>query len=1193
MELKNKKAILKKNRYLLAFIWLIGISACTKNEIPTLEYPSFERLHKDNAPIDILDGNSGKLFDILTSKTTGLDFNNKMDFSFEFWEYTNRFNGGGLAIEDLNNDGLPDIYFCSNLGADKLFLNKGDLKFEDITTSSKISKKKGAWSTGVNIIDINADGWLDIYVCHSWNVDKPELRKNDFYINQGDGTFINKAEEMGVADDGFSAHASFFDYDNDGDLDLYVLNHPIDFNDRTKFNNHEKIEAGINLSDHLYRNNGDMTFTNVSVQAGINNHGFGLSVNTCDFNQDGWQDLLVTNDWGMQDQYYINQKNGTFKDESLTAFPKQSFSSMGTDISDFNNDGHWDIFMTELEFDDQFLHKAFNHDTPSIIQLRNMYMSNYHHQYMRNSLHVGNGDGTFYECARASGVASTDWSWGTFFIDADNDGWKDLFVANGYLMRFGRDQAPIIQKIKEKIRRKEITSLDEYTDQVKKISFDSPNKFFRNNRDLTFSDSTFDWGIHYSTFSYGSSFADLDLDGDLDMVTNNMNESAFLYRNNSTDKYPQNNYLKLELKGNGKNPNAIGAEIEIKIKDNIQKQQITSTRGYQSASEFTVHFGVGKETTIDELKIKWADGKIENFKNIPTNQILVIVENEDNKKKYVPNDSKKEKIFSLQENESLFQHQENDFDDFYRSQLKPRFHSKIGPSISVGDIDNDGEDDFYISGATGQKGSFYKNNNGNFIPISTLESDKKTEELGTLLFDLENDGDLDLYIVSGNKEEDGIQDQIYLNDGKGNFKKGNNILPEIINSGSCVTAVDFDQDGDLDLFIGGRYKNNYYPEAGKSYLLENDNGIFKDITDTHAKGLSDIGMVTAALWTDYNDDDKIDLIVVGEWMPIQLFKNTGNTLVLEKENPISSSSFGWWNSIVAGDFDKDGDTDYILGNQGLNIRYQAKENEPIEIYYGDFDKEEGTDFILSYSFHGKKYPIHFLNDLAKEYAFVGDRFKSYNHYARSTTEEVLGKERFGKAKKLEAKTFAHTYMENTENGFQLKKLSQETQISNIHGMLVGDFNHDDNLDVLIHGNSFDWLPQYEKQDAISGILLKGNGEGGFSVGNYMETGFESKEEGRALAQLNTDNKSFILTGICDGKMKIFSHNKNNDSQIKLKNNEYKAIISYKNGKKEKKEFYYGEGYLSQSSRYIVFNKKMIRQITIFSYTGEKREIIYD
>ena len=1139
-----------------------------------------------------LDTDSELRFDILSAGKTGIDFNNELTFSNKFWGYTNIYNGGGVAVEDLNNDGKPDIYLCKNSGADAVFLNKGDLTFDNISESSGLGEDDGSWSTGVVMVDINNDGFKDIYVCKSANVDDPNLRKNKFFINQNGTSFVDQAVQMNVADTGFTTHCSFFDYDNDGDLDLYVLNHPIDFNDRPKFNNHEKIETGRNMSDQLYRNNGDMTFTNVSKESGINNHGFGLSVSTCDLDGDGWTDIFVTNDWGMLDHYYVNQGDGTFKDEALEKFSKQSFSSMGSDINDFNNDGHWDIFVTEMESKDQATHKAFAHEGSSLSKYRQLFLGNYHHQFYRNALHINTGDGTFVEAARASNIASSEWSWGTLFVDMDDDGWKDLFIANGYLGRFEKDKRSVIQKLKSKYRRGQFENLDKALKKAGSIEFVSTNKFYRNNQELAFIDSTNSWGGNYGTISHGAAYADFDQDGDLDIITNNMNSDAFIYRNNSEKFRSEANYLNLKLVGEAPNIDAIGSRVELISNGNKQVQHVTSSRGYQSSSEFLLHFGIGKAQSIDLVTVFWPNGKSEQFKDLRPNQLLNIKMGSGNA---TPIETRLDQPVFAQINEVGIQHKEDDYDDFHRNQLKPRFHSTLGPSIALGDINGDGVDEVYIAGAKGQKGAFWNTNNDQTVQAD-LNVNAELEELGALLFDVDNDGDNDLYLAIGDcglkDGHEDLQDLLFINDGAGNFTQENSHLPEMKTITSVVTAADYDQDGDLDLFVGGRYRKGEYPSAPRSYLLQNDNGKFTDVTDQKAQDLSNTGMVTSALWSDCNNDGLVDLILVGEWMNIQIWKNNGKKLVNKSERLDLQNTGGWWNSIVGGDFDGDGDTDYILGNQGVNLRYRPGKDQPIQIYHGQFDGDESRDFMLSYYYEGKEYPIHHLDDLAKEFKFIGDKFKSYNVYSKSTMDKVLGENNVAKSEVLKADLFHHVYLENQIDTFILHKLPVTTQLSCIQGMVVDDFNNDQNLDVLIHGNLFDWLPQYEKQDGMKGILLLGSGDGRFAVKNPISSGFYSPNEGRALIRTCGEAACQIIAGQNDDLTLHYNYAGNKKS-FRYQPTEYRADVVSKSGAVQKHECYYGEGYLSQSDRLVRIDPESVSKIIFYDYDGNSRETIID
>ena len=1141
-----------------------------------------------------LNEDSEKLFDILNGETTGVKFNNKVSLNSEFFNFNNYFNGGGVGVGDINNDGLPDLYFSANKGPNALYLNKGDLQFEDISSKSNLDQFNGEWTTGVTMVDINNDGWMDIYVCCSNNVDSPELRSNLFFINQGDMTFKEMGKAMNVADTSFSTHAAFLDYDNDGDLDLYVLNHPIDFNDRRKINNHEKIELGTNKSDHLYKNNGNMTFTDVSLEAGINNHGFGLSVNTCDFNNDGWIDLFTTNDWGLQDQYYINQKDGTFLDMSLSKFTKQSFSSMGSVITDFNNDGHPDIFVSEMESEDLSTHKSYAHAKATLGFYRKMHLANYHHQFFRNALHINNGDGTYTERARASNVASSDWSWSALSADFDNDGWKDLFVANGFPQRAELDKRPIMAKFKAEFRRKKALGIESFIASGGILDFQSINRVYRNNKDLTFTDNTYNWGTNYNTASYGALIVDLDLDGDLDIVSNNMNDEAFIYRNNYDRMSDVNNYLRISLKQEGYNSDAINARIDIYSQGANQCQYISSTKGYLSSSEKVAHFGLDTHTKVDSIIITWPDNSYEKF-NIDKINRQIELKKGSGERILIRNQNLIIQSFDEVFVKNKILHKENKYDDFRKDQLKPRYHSTIGPAIAVSDINGDGIDDFYVSAASGSKGQFYSLIKGEIEKIGYLSIDKEIEETGVLLFDADNDADIDMYICSGdiNKDEgnDALSDYLMINDGKGNFTRDNKSLPNIKSVTSTVTGADVDRDGDIDLFVGSRYLKNEYPLIGKSALLINTNGKFEDATEKWKFDLSGIGMISSSLWTDIDQDGDQDLIIIGEWSNINVFENTGNSLINISTNLGLEKTGGWWNSITGADLDKDGDIDYLLGNQGNNIKYKPKEDEPLKIYHGKFDKNNDEDFVISHYYEGKEYPVHFLEDLGKEYSFIRKRYKSYNKFALTTTEELVGPERIARGQIHSADIFESIILWNDNGKFRIQNLPNEVQASVVNGIIAEDFNEDGHLDILLQGNLFDFLPQYERQDGIMGLYLLGNSKGQFKVENYVKSGFEVKGENRGLAILNLNDEKYILNGVNNDRLKIFKLKGQNDCvTIKLNHDEFALDIVYKDGSKERKEIYYGDSYLSQSSRTKCIDTTNISSAHAINYNGNIRKL---
>ncbi len=1146
---------------------------------------------KENVSRD-LDTDSGKLLDILTGETTGVNFNNKVPLSSEFWNYTNYYNGGGVGVGDINNDGLPDLYFSANKGPNALFLNKGNLKFEDISKTSNLDHYNGEWTTGVTMVDINNDGWMDIYVSCSNNYNSPELRGNLFYINQGDMTFVEMGKSMNVADTGYSSHAAFLDYDNDGDLDLYVLNHPIDFNDRNKLNNHEKIELGVNKSDQFYKNNGDMTFTNVSLETGINNHGFGLSVNVCDFNNDGWADIFTTNDWGLQDQYFINQKDGTFKDLSIDKFPKQSFSSMGSVITDFNNDGHPDIFVAEMESEDLSTHKSYGHAKPTLEFHRKLHLGNYHHQYYRNALHINNGDGTYSERARASNVASSDWSWSSLSADLNNDGWKDLFVANGYPQRAELDKRRILSKFKADYRRGKNGKFEEFLEQGGELDFESANRVYVNNKDLTFNDNSVEWGTNYNSASFGASVVDLDLDGDLDIVCNNTNQPAFIYRNNSENFPESNNYIRIGLisKDNVKNP--INTRVDVFSNNSRQCQFITSTKGYLSCSEKVAHFGLGSQTKIDSVVVTWSGNVLEKFVVNKIGQQVILVQGKGTPIKEIKNKTKS-KTFKEVFTDSNILHEENKFDDFRKDKLKPRFHSTIGPAIVVADINKDGADDFYVSGASGTKGQFYTVYKNSLKKIGNVPVDKVIEETGALLFDADNDGDNDLYICSGNiDKEEGHQelsDFLMINDGQGNFTPDLDALPKINSVTSTVTGSDVDNDGDIDLFVGSRYLKNEYPLIGKSSLLINTNGKFEDATSKWKLDLENIGMISTSLWSDIDQDGDQDLIVAGEWSIINVFENTGTSFINISEKMGLSKTGGWWNSITGADLDKDGDIDYVLGNQGVNVKYKPVNDEPLNLYHGKFNKDKDEDFVISQFYENDEYPVHHLNDLGKEYDFVQKRFKSYNSYATTTTKELLGERRIAEGNRLSVHLLESVILWNEDGKFRIQKLPNEAQVSVVNGIAVDDYNEDGHLDILFQGNLFDFLPEYERQDGIMGLSLLGNGNGDFIVENYVQSGFETKGENRALATLNVNNKKYLLNGVNKDKLKIFEVKRQRSLiDIRLDPNEFALDIEYKDGRKERKEVYYGDSYLSQSSRSVAVDLSKVKKIKVISYNGSIR-----
>ena len=1181
---------------IISILGFLSFSACHQNEPEnkTVAQPTFVRhtpLHPV-LPYDEPDTSTGKLFDILSAKKTGLHFSNdlKLSFKHNYFEFINLFIGAGVATGDFNNDGLQDIFFSGSIVEDKIFINKSGLVFEEISETALPAHENGA-STGVTIVDINNDGYDDIYVCRTFYPDESKKRQNKFLINNKNLTFSDKAAAYGLADSSFSIHASFFDYDNDGDLDMYLLNHPIDWNDRNKLNNYEKIGEGSNRSDKLFRNNSNGTFTDVSLEAGINNHGYGLSVTTADFNNDGWTDVYVSNDWAMHDHLYINQQNGSFKDESREQFQKFSYSSMGSDAADFNNDGHFDIVTVEMDYSDNLLHKAYVHTNPPLSRIREMQQSGYHTQYFHNALHLNNGNGNFIETAHGSNISSTDWSWACFFVDFDHDGWEDLFITNGNYRQANRDERPTIKTLKDALRRKDSALYEQTVAYFDTVHTVSSNPFFKNNGDLTFEDMTTQWGSNYPCISNGAAYADFDNDGDIDIVTNNVNETALVYKNKLIENSKSdNNYLLIEFKGSTQNRQGIGTKIMASINGKRQFRQLISTRGSQSSSEKIIHLGVGASKKIDTLLVEWPSGKTQLLKHVKVNR-KINLDIKNAKPSSINIASLVHKTTPLFENKTkesgiVFQHMENEYDDLLKQKLLPHMLSRSGPGIAVGDINSDGMDDFVVGGASKHPANiFYQTKNARFNLISspTLDKDAIHEDMGMLLIDVDNDGDNDLYIASGGSEfpqaSPQLKDRLYLNDGNGNFTKTSNWLPDMAASSSCVIAADFNGDDKMDLFIGGRLSPGSYPEAGQSVLLKNTGSSFEDVTAELAPGLTHAGMVNAAIWTDYDNDLDPDLMLAGEWMPIQIFQNNNGQFTPIKSSTLQVAS-GWWNGIASLDFDKDGDTDYVVTNHGENSRIKPLPGSPLQIYFDDFDNDGDIDPVMSYFQAGKEYPFAHLEDLAAGISFVGQKFKSYTRYGMAELKEVMGAEKLHEAKKLEAATFESILLENTGNdNFKIHQLPPMAQFSTLFGIVTQDFDGDGHIDILMHGNFHKSNVQFEKQDACNGIFLKGNGTPDFKAIPAAQSGFFQNREGRSLATILLQNKQLpILASLNNDHLKLYN-NINSNSEIKVLNPvTTQAIVHFKNGKKAKYEFYPGNGYLSQHSKAIFVPQGKVEKI---------------
>ena len=1076
------------------------------------------------------------LFTLMSSSKTGINFKNLLGETEEFniLNYSYLYNGGGVAIGDINNDGLADIYFTGNMVGSRLYLNKGELEFEEIAKSAGVFAA-GLWNTGTTMADVNGDGFLDIYVSRS-AAQSPEKRRNQLFINNGDLTFTEMGKTYGVDDSGYSTQGAFFDYDNDGDLDLYVMNHSSqDYAGLGRISKHHKRQKNPAYSDKLLRNDNGK-FIDVSDQAGLisNILGFGLGIGISDLNNDNWLDIYISNDYNEQDYLYLNNGDGTFSESLEQYIGHISLYSMGSDIADINNDGFTDIMTLDmLPEGNQRIKMVSGPDNYE--KLINMEKNDFYHQTMRNMLQLNRGGEYFSEIGQFSGISNTDWSWASLFTDLDNDGFKDLFITNGYRKDYTNMDFMnyVVQEKLNESKTKQKIILTELIDKMP--STVEENYTYRNNGDLTFSKMNNEWGLDQKTLSNGAAYADLDNDGDMDLVVNNIDEKAYVYRNNS-EKLNQNNYLSVSFKGEGKNKFGLGAKVIIKLEDMTITQEMLNTRGYQSSVDFNLVFGLGKAEKIQELKVIWPNFKVQVLKDLTPNQSIVL--------KQIEADISFEKesksaplLFEeiIDENISVNKHTENSYNDFKRQVMLPYKLSTLGPKTALGDINNDGLEDFFIGGAKGTPGNlFFQKKSNKFVKSlqKVFELDQDSEDIDAHFFDADGDGDQDLYVVSGGnefKETDALlQDRLYINNGKGNFVKSSGQLPQIISSGSCVKSADYDNDGDLDLFVGGRLIPNQYPYSPKSYLLENDGkGYFIDVTSQKAAQLEKVGMVTDATWTDFNSDGFPDLILVGEWMPITFFENKKGKLINSSKDKGLNDSEGWWNSIASADFDQDGDLDFIAGNFGLNSQLKSSIKHPVSIYAKDFDQNGSVDPILCCYYGGKNYPTFSKDDIQQQLSMLKNRFVRYSEYADLTIDQIFTPKELVDSKILLAKNFETSYIENLGNNqFRITPLPIETQLAPIFGITTGDFNGDGNVDVVMGGNFKGSRVKYGHYDALKGICLLGNGKGNFEFIDIDKSGLKVNGEIRDIdSYVNYKGEKTLL----------FSRNNDTPQFFKLKN----------------------------------------------------------
>ncbi len=1111
-----------KNTVLVAMLLL---SACTDSKIP----PVTES--KDSTKV--------KLFEKVPSDKSGITFNNLLveNFTYNHIRYDVVYQGAGVATGDINNDGLPDFFITSNMKPDKLYLNKGGMQFEDITEKAGIVFD-GKWSTGVTMADVNSDGLLDIYVC-KYLLDKPENRANSLYINNGDLTFTEKAKEYGIADMGYATTANFFDYNKDGHLDLYVGNQP-PVSRLQKTVQSQKID--YTYTDRLFKNNGNGTFTDVTEEAGITNYNFTLAVTVSDINNDTWPDIYIACDFEEPDVYYQNNGDGTFTNVINDAMRHISTFSMGVDIADVNNDGWMDIYVADMvAADNQRLKANMSGMNPQ--KFWALAKAGYHHQYMFNAFQINNGNGKFSEIGQMAGISNTDWSWATLFADYDNDGLKDLVVTNGLVKDiknndYRRRRKALMDSLANDMRSKGMpVQLDPMQFINLAPSVKLHNYVFRNNGDLTFADMSIDWGLEEKTWTHGAAYADFDGDGDVDIIMNHMNDIAGLYENKAVD-LQLNNYLRIKLNGDKLNTQSIGARAWIYHGDEMQVQEVSPMRGYFSRNEEVLHFGVGAAQKIDKIIVRWQDGKGMELKDVSVNQLLTLDHA----------DAKSEIGYPKQHSNSLmkavdaqalgvdFEHSENEFDDFAREILLPHRMSRLGPSVDVADVNGDDLEDFFIGGPSGQAGALYlQKASGKFEKSASnpWETDKVSEDVGALFFDADGDGDQDLYVSSGGNDFDkgalALQDRLYINDGKGNFSKSLNALPKMLNSSSKAKAADYDGDGDLDLFVGGRQIPGHYGYSTTSYLLKNNKGKFENANKTSAPGFEDLGMVTDAVWTDFDGDNDLDLIIVGEWMTITFYKNESGKLEDITAELSMENTNGWWNTISAADFDGDGDEDYVIGNLGLNIKYKASEDEPFKVFVKDFDGNGTHDVYLAYyDQDGVCYPVRGRECSSQQLPFIKKEFPSYGKFSVATVDQVLGERKDGAVEK-QVKIFESIYLENRGgNLFVMKKLPNEAQVSPIFGAVAMDCNDDGHLDILAAGNYYEREVETTRSDAGIGIILAGDGKGNFEPLPGSSAGLNAYKDVRDVKVLNRKSKNPIII-IANNDSGIEFYQKNTDS----------------------------------------------------------------